>query len=112
MSVVIMLKYSINNYKALILTYIFLFQKKIFNLDVAILVLTPRSAGQWPTQKPYKNHFLFQKECGWPYDFCREADKVSQTYCAHIVHSRSTIFGTHSLTIHIINNMKIFLDSN
>ena len=38
--------------------------------------LTPMLAGQWPTQKPYKNHFLFEKECSWPYDFCREADKV------------------------------------
>ena len=38
--------------------------------------LTPRSASQWLTQKPYKNCFLFQKECSQPYNFCREADKV------------------------------------
>ena len=31
--------------------------------------LTPRSAGQWPTQKLYENRFLFQKECSWPYNF-------------------------------------------
>ena len=35
----------------------------------ALQKLTPMVAGQWPTQKPYKNCFLFQKECGWPYNF-------------------------------------------
>ena len=64
-----------------------------FNLDVAIHVLTPKSAGQWPMQKSYKNHFLYQKECGQSYDFCRETDKVGQTNCACIVHPRTTIFG-------------------
>ena len=78
------------------------------NLDVAIHVLTPRSAGQWPTQKPYKNHFLFQNECGRPCDFCRETDKVSWTNCACIVHPRSTIFGTYTLSIPILNNIKKF----
>ena len=47
----------------------------------ALHELTPRLAGQWPTQKPYKNHFLFQKECSWPYDFCREADNVGWVVC-------------------------------
>ena len=48
------------------------------NLDATIHVLTPKSAGRWQMQKSYKDCFLFQKECGQPYDFCREADKVSQ----------------------------------
>ena len=30
-----------------------------FNLDMAIHVLTPKSASQQLTQKSYKNHFLF-----------------------------------------------------
>ena len=77
-----------------------------FNLDAAIHVLTPKWAGQWPMQKSYKNHFLFRKECGQPYDFCREADKVGRTYCVCIAHPRSTIFGTHILTISIMNNIK------
>ena len=80
-------KYSIDNYniyyKILILTYTPIL-KSIFNLDMVILntihELTPRLASQWPTQKLYKNQFLFQKECSWPYDFCREASKVSQTH--------------------------------
>ena len=77
-----------------------------FNLDAAIHVLTPKSAGWQLTQKSYKIHFLFQKECGWLYDFCREAGKVGQTYCVYIVHPRSTIFGTHIPTMSIINNIK------
>ena len=79
-------KYSINNY--------FDTRSEIkFNLDVAIHVLTPRSASQLLIQKLYKNQFLFQKECGQPYDFCREADKVGWTNCACIAHPRTTIFG-------------------
>ena len=78
---------------------------KCYNSN-ALHELTPMSAGQWPTQKPYKNHFLFEKECGWPYNFCQEADKVGQTHCAHIIHPRSIIFGTHNPTIPIVN--KIF----
>ena len=35
----------------------------------ALHELTPELAGQWPTQKPYKNHFLFQNDCGQLYDF-------------------------------------------
>ena len=81
-----------------------------FNLDAAIHVLTPRLTSQQLPQKPYKNHFLFQKECGQPYDFCRETNKVSQTNWACIVHSRSTIFGTRNLTIPIINNIKKFFE--
>ena len=72
--------------------------------------LTPKLASQQPTQKLYKNHFLFQKECGQPYDFCRETNKVGWTHCACIVHPRSTIFGTHNLTIPIINNIKKFFE--
>ena len=68
----------------------------------ALQKLTPRLAGWWPTQKPYKNHFLFQKECGQPYNFCREANKVGQTNCAC----------TYNLTIPIINNIKKTFDSN
>ena len=64
-----------------------------FNLDVAIHVLTPKSASQQPMQRSYKNRFLFREECGRPYDFFGETDRVSQTYCACIVHSRTTIFG-------------------
>ena len=78
---------------------------RCYNSD-ALHELTPMSAGQWPTQKPYKNHFLFQKECSWPYDFCREANKVSQTNCACIIHPRTIIFCTYNLTISIINNIK------
>ena len=76
------------------------------NLDATIHVLTPKSAGQWPMQKSYKNHFLFQKECGWPYNLCREADKVGQTNCVRIVHPRSTIVGTYILNMSSINNIK------
>ena len=78
-----------------------------YNSD-ALHELTPTLAGQWPTQKPYKNCFLFGKGCSQPYDFCREADKVGWTYCARIIHPRSTIFGTHNLTMPIINNIKKF----
>ena len=61
-------KYSINNYyiyyKILILIYT-LILKQIFNLDAVILntihELSPRLASQWPTQKPYKNCFFFEK---------------------------------------------------
>ena len=76
--------------------YIYIFNKCCnykFNLDVAIHVLTPKLASWWPMQRSYKNHFLFQKECGQPYNFCRETHKVSLTNCACIVHPRTTIFG-------------------
>ena len=76
------------------------------NLDATIHVLTPKSANPWPMQKSYKNCFLFQKECGWLYDFCRASNRVGQTNCACIVHPRSTIFGTHILTMSSINNIK------
>ena len=42
---------------------------------MAIHVLTHKSAGHRPTQKSYKKHFLFRKECGQPYDFCRATDR-------------------------------------
>ena len=35
----------------------------------ALHELTPKSASRQPTQKPYENHFLFQKECSRPYNF-------------------------------------------
>ena len=76
------------------------------NLNATIHVLTPKLAGQWPTQKSYKNRFLFQKECGQLYDFCRATNRVGWTNCVHIVHPRSTIFGTHILTMSSINNIK------
>ena len=52
----------------------------MFNLKATIYVLTQRLTGRWPTGKSYKNQFLFQKECGWPCDFCRKADKVGRAY--------------------------------
>ena len=76
----------------------------------ALHELTAMLASQQPTQKPYKNCFLFQKECGQPYDFCWEANKVGWTNCVCIVHPRSIIFGTHNPTIPIINNIKKFFD--
>ena len=72
----------------------------------ALHELTPKLASQWLTQKPYKNHFLFQKECGWPYDFCREADNVDWTNCACIIHDRTMIFCTYNQIMFIINNIK------
>ena len=72
--------------------------------------LTPRLASQWPTQKPYKNCFLFDKECSQPYDFHWEADKVGHTNCACIIHHRANIFGTYNLYIPIINNIKKFFN--
>ena len=76
-----------------------------YNSD-ALHEQTPMSASQWPTQKPYKNCFIFQKECGQRYNFCREADKVGRTHCVCTAHPRSTIFGTHNLTMPIVNNIK------
>ena len=82
------------------------------NLDATLHVLTPKSARRRPMQKSYKNHFLFRKECGRLYDFCREADKVGRTKCMCIVHPRSTIFGTHILTMASINNIKEIFTSD
>ena len=49
----------------------------------ALHELTAMSAGRWPTQKPYKNHFLFQKECSWPYNFYgRLTMSAGQIACA------------------------------
>ena len=39
--------------------------------SVTLHELTPMLAGWWPTQKLYKNHLVFQKECGQPYNFCK-----------------------------------------
>ena len=80
----------------LILLYVLIYTpvpKQIYNLKAVIYVLTPESASQRLTRKLYKNHFLFRKECGRPYDLWRETDKVGQTNCACIVHPRTTIFG-------------------
>ena len=76
--------------------------------DATIHVLTPKSASRWPMQKSYKNQLRIQKEGCRPFTFCREADKVGRTYCVCIVHPRSTIFGTHILTMTSINNIKFF----
>ena len=71
--------------------------------------LTPKLAGRQPTQKPYKNHFLFQKECGQLYHFCGAADNIGWTNCACIIHARVIIFCTHNQTTFVINNInKIF----
>ena len=78
--------------------------------DATIHVLTPKSASRRPMQKSYKNRLRIQKEGCRPYAFCREADKVGRTYCVHIVHPRSTIFGTHILTMTSINNIKFFFE--
>ena len=69
--------------------------------------LTLMSAGQWPTQKPYKNHFLFWKECGQPYDFCREANNVGRVVCVCIIHDRAIIFCTNNHIILVANNINI-----
>ena len=72
----------------------------------ALHELTPKLAGRWPTQKPYENHFLFQKEHGWPYDFCREADNIGWVNCVHIIHVRAIIFCTCNQIMFINNNIK------
>ena len=73
--------------------------------SVALHELTPRSAGQWLTQKLYKNRFLFQKECSQPYNFCREADNVSWVVCVCIIHDRAIIFCTNNHIILVVNNI-------
>ena len=74
--------------------------------SVALHELTPMSASQQPTQKPYENHFLFQKEGGWLCNFCGEADNVGQTSCACFVHATSTIFCTYNQILMIFNIVK------
>ena len=71
----------------------------------ALHELTPMSASWQPKQKPYKNHFLFQKECGQPYNFCREADYVGQTSCVCIVDDRAIMFCTKNPIILVVNNI-------
>ena len=71
--------------------------------------LTPESASQWLTQKSYKNCFLFQKECGQPYNFCRDTDNIGWVVCVHIIHDRAIIFCTNNHIILVVNNInKIF----
>ena len=72
----------------------------------ALHELTPKLAGWQLTQKPYKNHFLFQKEHSQSYNFCREANNVSQTSCACIIHARTIIFCTRNQMSITINNIK------
>ena len=77
---------------------------KCYNSD-ALHELTPMSASWWPTQKPYKICFLFQKECGWPYDFCGEADNVGRVVYVHIIHDRAIIFCTNNHVILVNDNI-------
>ena len=78
----------------------------MFNFNTAIHVLTCKSGSHWLTWKSYKNPFLFQIEHGRLYNFCRVMDQVSRAYCMCIIHPRSTIFGTHILTMSSINNIR------
>ena len=109
---------TINNYcKDVVLNDPHIFSIKYCNyanLDATIHVLTPKSTGQRPTQKSYKNRLRIQKEGCRPYDFCRATDQVGRAYCMHIIYPRSTIFGTHILTMSSINNIKknFILDEN
>ena len=75
-------------------------------ITATIQVLSSRLTGQWLMQKSYKKCFLFRKECGRPYNFSRATYQVVRAYCMHIVRPRSTIFGTHILTMSSINNIK------
>ena len=47
----------------------------MFNFNTAIHMPTHRLTGQWPTRKSYKKHFLLQKECSRPCDFCAAQEK-------------------------------------
>ena len=67
--------------------------------------LTLELADWQPTQKSYKNCFLFQKECSQPYNFCREADNIGWVVCVHIIHDRAIIFCTNNHTILVVNNI-------
>ena len=104
---------SINYNITLILLYVLIYVY-ILKINIhprccildALHELTPELAGRRPTQKLYENHFLFQKECGWPYNFCRGANNVSQVNCVCIVHARAIIFCTCNQTMFIINNIK------
>ena len=78
---------------------------RCYNSD-ALHELTPKLAGWWLTQKPYENHFLFQKECSQLCDICGEADNVGWTSCACFIHARSTIFCTYNQILMLINNIK------
>ena len=78
----------------------------------ALHELNPKLAGWQVAQKPYENHFLFQKECSLPYDFCREADNVGWTNCACIIYARTIIFCTHKQILIIIYNIKKVLNNS
>ena len=68
---------------------------------------TPCDVGQLAADPNlYKNHFLFQKMCSLPYNFCRETDTVGWTNCVHIIHVRTMIFCTCNQIMFIINNIK------
>ena len=71
----------------------------------ALHELSPRSASWWPTEKPYKNCFHFEKECSQPYDFCREANNVGWVVCVCIIHDRAIIFCTNNHIILVVNNI-------
>ena len=104
---------SINYNITLILIYVLIYVY-ILKINIhprccildALHELTPELAGRWLTQKLYKNHFLSQKECSQPYDFCRGADNVSWVNCVCIIRARAIIFCTHNQTMFIINNIK------
>ena len=57
----------------------------MFNFNIAIHMPTCRLTGEWPTRKSYKKCFLLRKECGWPCNFCGEADKVGWAYHTCII---------------------------
>ena len=52
----------------------------MFKFNIAVQVLSHRPTGQWPTRKLYKKHFLLQKECSRPCNFCGAANKVGWAY--------------------------------
>ena len=105
---------SINYNITLILIYVLIYTYVYLKINIyprccisdALHELTPRSAGQQLTQKPYESHFLFQKECSKPYKFCREANNVGWVNCACIIHGRAIIFCTCNQIMFIINNIK------
>ena len=69
----VVLTKSINYNITLILIYLHVYLKINIQprccISDALHEVTPKLAGWWPTQKPYENCLLFQKECSWPYDF-------------------------------------------
>ena len=47
----------------------------MFNFNTAIHMPTHRLTGQQPTLKIVQKHFLLQKECSWPCNFCTAQEK-------------------------------------